>query len=166
MTHNALASAALGIVTGLLGGCATTGAAGGSGNGFDGDFRGQGVLNMTIATPTYRQLPTEATEAMVSLRAGGGGRAVVVVRFRPRGNQCTLQASIANGGFYVDAGQVCRGLIAYDQFDIDAVLQITDARGAVSGGSLSMVVAGNVLAEHTDGSRNTGVARWEMSGTR
>ncbi|MFO0610334.1 MAG: hypothetical protein U0324_44655 [Polyangiales bacterium] len=157
-------SIAVSVLASLLGGgCATTGVGGG---GFDGDYRGQGVLDMTIATPVYRQLPTETTQALVSLRAAGNGRAIVVVRFRARGNQCTLQASIVSGGFYVDPGQVCRGLIAYDQYDIDAMLQITDARGNVAGGSLAMAIAGNVIADHADGSRNTGVARWQMSGTR
>ena len=166
MTRKSNALAALGAVAGMLHGCATTGVVGTVNNGFDGDYRGQGVLNMTIATPSYRELPTEVTRALVSLRAAAGGRAIVGVRFRAEGNQCALRASIVSGGFYVDPGQLCRGLIAYDQYDIDAVLQITDARGTVSGGALTMTITGNVVADHTDGSRNTGAARWQMSGTQ
>jgi hypothetical protein len=170
VTGNSIAVGALALTAALTGGCATTGTAtvavGGYGYGPDGEYSGQGILYMTVATPAYRQLPPESTDGYVSVRSVGGGRVMVVIRFHTRGNACNLQGALVSGGFYLDPGQYCRGFITYRDFDIDAVLRITDGRGVLSGSSLAMTVLGDVDAEHRDGSHNTGTARWQMTASR
>lgn len=146
-----------------LGACVVTGQAAGS---IQGTYQGNGVLSMTITRPGYRVLPPETTNGMVIVQSAGNGRVVVNVRFNPNGNQCTLQGSQFGSQFVIDPGQVCRGFIAYTRYDIDALMRIRDARGTVSGASLSLQIQGDVDGEHRDGSHNYGVATWNMSGTR
>jgi hypothetical protein len=134
--------------------------------GVDGDYSGRGILQMTITTPAYRQLPPEETNSLVIVRSAGGGRVLVNVRFNQNGNQCSLNGSQVGDGFAVDPGQICRGLMGYGAYDIDAVMRVTDGRATVSGGLLTFQLQGDVDAEHRDGSHNTGAARWSLQATR
>lgn len=146
-----------------LAGCVATVTGGG---GVDGSYAGQGVLQMTITTPAYRQLPPESTNSFVAVQSVGGGRLLVNVRFNVNGNQCTLNAAQYGDGFVIDPGQLCRGLMRYMSYDIDAVMRVTDGRATVSGALLNLQLQGDVDAEHRDGSHNTGVARWTLQAAR
>jgi hypothetical protein len=121
---------------------------------------------MTITQPAVRELPPESTNAMVTLASGQGGRMAANVRFNANGNQCTLVGTQYGSEFVLDPGQICRGLIEYERYNIDAYLRVTDARGAVTGATVSLRMTGTVDAEHVDGSRNLGNARWSMQGGR
>lgn len=155
--------AGLAVICTALGGCVTTMAAGG---GVDGNYAGRGVLQMTISTPAYRPLPPETTNSFVAVQSVGAGRLLVNVRFNVNGNQCTLNASQYGDGFVVDPGQICRGLMRYMSYDLDAVMRVTDARATVSGALLTLQMQGDVDAQHRDGSHNTGVARWTIQAAR
>lgn len=145
----------------VQGGCMV--AAGGI---IDGNYTGRGVLQMTVVTPSYRPLPIEETNSFVAVRSAGNGRLLVNVRFNANGNQCSLNASQYGSGFVIDPGQLCRGLMRYGEYLVDSVLRVSEGRAVVSGALLNLQMQGTVVAEHRDGSHNTGVARWSIEVSR